>query len=116
MSLLKRRNVGVQIRCLLWRGFQTLPELIGKRNDLVQGFKALPPIRLNDKPVTKSAAVLIALCEDANRRVSLLYTLRSHLMKNHTRQVSFPGKHYFYLFLLRLTFNRFDSYRFRRSA
>lgn len=84
-----------QTRHLLIRTTATLPlglqDLNDRRTELIQNLKNMPEIRLNDKPVTKSAAVLIALCEEENGKVSLMYTLRSSLLKNHTRQVSFPG-------------------------
>lgn len=68
-----------------------LQDLNDRRLELIQNLQNMPDIRLNDKPVSKSAAVLIALCEEEHGKVSLLYTLRSSRMKNHTRQVSFPG-------------------------
>lgn len=71
------------------KNFMTFRDI--SKEELIQNFKKLPEIQLNDRPVTKHAAVLIALCE-SHEKVSLLYTLRSSLMKNHTRQVSFPGE------------------------
>lgn len=50
--------------------------------------------RLSAKTATTStAAVLILLvnCDKPNNTPSILYTLRSHKLSNHTRQVSFPG-------------------------
>lgn len=76
---------------ILSRSFSTLKEI--PTQNLINNFKKSPEIRLNDKPVTKSAGVLIGLCEN-NGNVGLLFTLRSCLMKSHTRQVSFPGKNY----------------------
>uniref|UniRef100_A0A336LEB0 CSON008059 protein n=1 Tax=Culicoides sonorensis TaxID=179676 RepID=A0A336LEB0_CULSO len=70
------------------RSIMTLKEIPAK--ELISKFKKSPEIRLNDKPVTKSAAVLIGLCENKGK-LGLFYTLRSCLMKSHTRQVSFPG-------------------------
>ena len=84
-----------QIKKIFLRSVATVPlglrDLSDRRIELIQNLKAMPEIRLNDKPVTKSAAVLIALCEEEHGKVSLLYTLRSSQMKNHTRQVAFPG-------------------------
>jgi len=79
---------------LVWvqrRLFGSFQQISERRDRLISRFKALPEIRLNDREVTKSAAVLIALCEEEERKVSLLFTLRSSLLKNHKRQVSFPG-------------------------
>ncbi|XP_063704646.1 mitochondrial coenzyme A diphosphatase NUDT8 [Culicoides brevitarsis] len=77
-----------QIIRVFARNIMTLKEI--STTSLVSNFKKSPEIRLNDKPVVKSAGVLIGLCEN-NGNLGLLYTLRSCLMKNHTRQVSFPG-------------------------
>lgn len=77
-----------QINKIFIRNITTLKEISTK--DLISNFKKSPEIKLNDKPVIKSAGVLIGLCEHEGN-VGLLYTLRSCLMKNHTRQVSFPG-------------------------
>lgn len=71
------------------RNLLTLNEI--PTQDLISNFKKSPEIRLNDKPVKKSAGVLIGLCENQGS-LGLLFTLRSCLMKSHTRQVSFPGK------------------------
>lgn len=93
--MLKRTGFTATSRYFLIRTAATLPlglqDLNDKRAELIQNLQNMPVVRLNDKPVTKSAAVLIALCEEEHGKVSLLYTLRSSLLKNHTRQVSFPG-------------------------
>lgn len=60
------------------------------RQECIKRFYDSPQINVSSKPLVKSAAVLIPLCEH-NGAMSILYTLRSSKLKKHRREVSFPG-------------------------
>lgn len=61
------------------------------RQECIKRFQDAPQIKMTaPKPLVKTAAVLIPLCEH-NGAMSILFTLRSSKLKKHRRQVSFPG-------------------------
>lgn len=60
------------------------------RQKCMKRFQELPQINVATKPMLKTAAVLVPLCEH-NGAMSILFTLRSSKLKKHRRQVSFPG-------------------------
>lgn len=60
------------------------------RQKCIKRFQDSPQINVASKPLIKTAAVLIPLCEH-NGTMSILFTLRSSKLKKHRRQVSFPG-------------------------
>jgi hypothetical protein len=61
------------------------------RQQVIANFKKAPKIRQNAAKSQATAAVLIPICVK-NNEISLIFTLRSSKLKNHTRQVSFPGE------------------------
>lgn len=56
----------------------------------IKSMQSAPQVKLSQKQYEKEAAVLIPLCLH-NSELSLLYTVRSAKLRNHVRQVSFPG-------------------------
>ncbi|GAB0086718.1 nucleoside diphosphate-linked moiety X motif 8 [Sergentomyia squamirostris] len=69
---------------------ETLLSAANRQQTLEKLTKPLFPILSSDKK-KRQAAVLIALCEEKDNSLSLLYTLRSSNLTRHTGQVSFPG-------------------------
>lgn len=68
-------------------------ELICSEENIVKcinSMQSAPQVKLSKNEHEKEAAVLIPLCLH-NNELSLLYTVRSAKLRNHVRQVSFPG-------------------------
>jgi hypothetical protein len=56
----------------------------------VEKFKKYTKLRIGENP-DKHAAILIPICITADNEISLLYTIRSSKLRNHSGQVCFPG-------------------------
>lgn len=73
------------------------------RTKTIEKFKRYTKLRIGDTNPDKHAAILIPICI-SNNQVSLLYTIRSSKLRNHSGQVCFPGKISFHIPFLFYTF------------
>lgn len=69
-----------------------LEKLLSEENKkkTIEKFRKYTKLRFGEKNPDKHAAILIPLCIVDNE-ISLIYTIRSSKLRNHSGQVCFPG-------------------------
>lgn len=69
-----------------------LEKLLSEENKkkTIEKFRKFTKLRIGDRNPDKHAAILIPICIVDNE-VSILYTIRSSKLRNHSGQVCFPG-------------------------
>lgn len=61
----------------------------------IEKFKRYTKLRLVQENPEKHAAILIPLCINEKKEISILYTIRSSKLRNYSGQVCFPGEKIF---------------------